>query len=55
MFYPLDPDPWIHIFLSIRIQEAKILRIQRIRILSTVNNYIYILAKIIKYKISVSY
>ena len=55
IFYPLDPDPWIHIFLSIRIQEAKILRIQRIRILSTVNNYIYILAKIIKYKISVSY
>ena len=37
--YPLDPDPWIRIFLRIRIQEAKILRIQqirvRIRILST--------------------
>ena len=35
LFYPLDPDPWIRIFLRIRIQEAKILRIQRIRILST--------------------
>ena len=35
IFYPLDPDPWIRIFLRIRIQEAKILRIQRIRILST--------------------
>ena len=33
---PLDPDPWIRIFLRIRIQELKILRIQRIRILSTV-------------------
>ena len=32
---PLNPDPWIRIFLQIRIQEAKILRIQRIRILST--------------------
>ena len=27
IFYPLDPDPWIRIFLRIRIQEAKILRI----------------------------
>ena len=27
IFYPLDPDPWICIFLRIRIQEAKILRI----------------------------
>ena len=37
IFYPLDPDPWICIFLRIwiLIQEAKILRIQRIRILST--------------------
>ena len=37
IFCPLDPDPWICIFLriQIRIQEAKILRIQRIRILST--------------------
>ena len=35
IFCPLDPDPWIRIFLRIRIQEAKILRIQRIRILST--------------------
>ena len=35
IFYPLDPDPWIRIFLRIRIQEAKILLIQRIRILST--------------------
>ena len=35
IFYPLDPDPWIRIFLRIRIQEAKVLRIQRIRILST--------------------
>jgi len=26
--YPFDPDPWIRIFLWIRIQEAKILRIQ---------------------------
>ena len=34
IFYPLDPDPWVCIFLRIRIQEAKILRIQRIRILS---------------------
>ena len=32
IFYPLEPDPWIRIFLRIRIQEAKILRIQRIRI-----------------------
>ena len=31
-------DPWIRIFLRIRIQEAKILRIQRIRILSTALN-----------------
>ena len=30
IFCPLDSDPWI------RIQAAKILRIQRIRILSTV-------------------
>ena len=35
IFYPLDLDPWIRIFLRIRIQEAKILRIQRIRVLST--------------------
>ena len=28
IFCPLDPDPWIRIFLRIRIQEAKILRIQ---------------------------
>ena len=35
IFYPLDPDPWIRIFLRIQIQEGKILRIQRIRILST--------------------
>ena len=37
IFYPLYPDPWIRIFLRIRIriQETKILRIQRIRILST--------------------
>jgi len=35
IFYPLDPDPWIRIFLRIRIQEAKMLRIQRIRILGT--------------------
>ena len=36
-FCLLDPDPWIRIFLRIRIQEPKILRIQRIwiRILST--------------------
>ena len=31
-------DPWIRVFLRIRIQEAKILRIQRIRILSTAFN-----------------
>ena len=30
MFYSLAPDPWIRIFLQIRIQEANILRIQRI-------------------------
>ena len=38
IFYPLDPDPWIRKFLRIRIQEAKLLLIQRIqiRILSTV-------------------
>ena len=35
IFYPLDLDPWIRTFLRIRIQEAKILRIQRIRILLT--------------------
>ena len=33
---PLDPDPWIHLFVRIRIQEAKILWKQRIRILGTV-------------------
>ena len=38
-FNPLDPAPWIRIFLRIRIQEAKILRIQQIRILSTVKLY----------------
>ena len=38
IFCPLDPDLWIRIFLRIRIQEAKILRIQRIRILSTALN-----------------
>jgi len=27
--FPLDLDPWIRIFLRIRIQEAKILRLQR--------------------------
>ena len=31
IFIPFDPDPWICIFLRIRIQEAKILRIQRVR------------------------
>ena len=35
IFCPLDPDPRIRIFFRIRIQKAKILRIQRIRILST--------------------
>ena len=37
IFCRLDPDPWIRIFLPnrIRIQEAKILRIQRIRMIST--------------------
>ena len=30
----MDPDPGIRIFLRIRIKEANILRIQRIRILS---------------------
>ena len=35
IFYLLEQDPWISIFLRIRIQEAKILRIQWIRILST--------------------
>ena len=35
IFCPLDPNPWIRTFLRKRIQEAKILRIQRIRILST--------------------
>jgi len=38
IFYPLDPDSRIRIFLRIRIQEGKILRIQRIRILSTAWN-----------------
>ena len=36
-FCPLDLDPWNRIFLRIRFQEAKILRI--LRILSTVNLY----------------
>ena len=36
IFCPLAPDLWIR-KLRIRIQEAKILRIQRIRILSTGN------------------
>ena len=35
IFCSLDPDPGSRIFLRIRIQEAKIFRIQRIRILST--------------------
>ena len=50
IFCPLDPDTWIRIFLRIRIQEAKILRIQwiRIRILSTdfkgtVVNLVYVI------------
>ena len=30
IFYILELDPWICIFLRIRIQEAKILRIQQI-------------------------
>ena len=36
-FCPFDPDPWIRLFFWIRIMihEAKILRIQRIRILCT--------------------
>ena len=34
-YFDLDPDPWIRIYLRIRIQEAKMLQIQRIRILST--------------------
>ena len=34
IFCPLDPNPWIRIFLRIRIQEAKMLQIQRIWILS---------------------
>ena len=38
IFCPLDPDTWIRIFLRIRIQEVKILGIQRIRILSTALN-----------------
>ena len=33
IFWLLDLNPWIRIFLSNRIQEAKILRIHRIRIL----------------------
>ena len=37
IFCPLDPDPWIRIFLQILIQEAKILRTQRI--LSTAGKY----------------
>ena len=38
IFCPLGPDPWIRIFLRIRILKAKILQIQwiRIQILSTV-------------------
>ena len=36
IFWPLDPDSWIRIILRNRIQNAKILRIQGIRILSTV-------------------
>ena len=35
IFYALDPDPWICMFLRFQIQEGKILRIQWIRILST--------------------
>ena len=33
LLLPLDPDSWSHIFFRIRIQEAKMLRIQQIRIL----------------------
>ena len=33
-FLLLDPDPWFRIFLQIEFQEAKMLRIQRIRISS---------------------
>lgn len=35
MFSPLDPDSPIRILMQIQIQEAKILRIQRIRILNS--------------------
>ena len=35
IFYPLDPDSWICMFLLFQIQETKILWIQWIRILST--------------------
>ena len=37
IFCPLDPDPWIRIFLQIRIQEVKIMRTQWI--LSTAGKY----------------
>ena len=38
IFFPLEPDPWIRLSLRIRIQEAEMLVIQWIRILSTAFN-----------------
>ena len=38
IFFPLYSDSWIRIFLRIRVQVVKILRIQRIRILSIVSD-----------------
>ena len=41
IFWPRVPDPWIRMLLRIRIQKAKMLRIHRIRILSTGYQYYF--------------
>jgi len=41
IFYPLDADPWIRIFLRIRIQEAKIFRILSTGTKSIIHAFIY--------------
>ena len=40
---PLDPDPWICMFLRIRIQEAKILRIQSTVLINAADKFVLII------------
>ena len=46
LFCPVDPDP--RVFLRFRIREAKILRIQRIRILSSAGDHEILVGKDIR-------